>query len=57
MKLRRDNTTGHVGVTYDTRRGTYRARAVVRGVTHHLGPFGSLARAVRARREVLSGAA
>lgn len=46
---RSDNTSGHVGVIPNKRRGTWIARIKVNGVTKHLGDFREKDDAARAR--------
>jgi hypothetical protein len=49
--LRSNNSTGHIGVSFDSRRGKYVARVMIDGMTVFQKRFDTLAEAVSARLE------
>lgn len=50
-RMRADNTSGVVGVTFDASRGKWQAQIGSRGTTFHLGRYDTLADATSARRQ------
>jgi HNH endonuclease/AP2 domain len=49
--LRSDNTTGVKGISWDQRRGNFRARLVVDGIEKYLGSFDDVEEAAKVRAE------
>ncbi len=49
--IRKDNTTGYIGIVFIKKTNKYRARITKNGVTYNLGHYNSLEEAIKARKE------
>lgn len=48
-KIRSNNTTGHTGVYYDSKKDNYRVEIMLQGKRHYLGRYKTLSEAVKVR--------